>query len=123
MDDRSPDDDERLVAAGFADKVRRTLGKVPFTRDAVSAWFCARDPATPPHVKAVIIGALAYFVMPADMVPDFIAGFGYTDDATVFYAAYRTLAGHITDRHRDQAAAFLAGGAADGGGGPPAHGD
>ncbi len=107
MDDHSTDNDQRPITARFADKVRETLGKVSFTRDAVSAWFCARDPATPPHVKAVILGALAYFIMPADMVPDFIAGLGYTDDATVFYAAYRSLAGHITDRHRQQAADFL----------------
>jgi len=31
----------------------------------------------------LIVGAIAYFVMPADTIPDFIAVFGLTDDAAV----------------------------------------
>ena len=91
------------VERGFWDKVRRTLGRVPFVEDAVAAYFCAIDGATPLQVKAVLIGALAYFVMPIDMIPDFIASLGYTDDAAVFYAALRTVAPHIKDRHRERA--------------------
>jgi len=88
---------------GFGAKVRRTLGRVPFIEDAVAAYFCARDPHTPFQVKAVIMGALAYFVVPSDMIPDFIAAFGFTDDAAVFYAALRTIAPHITADHRARA--------------------
>jgi uncharacterized membrane protein YkvA (DUF1232 family) len=49
------------------------------------------------------MGALAYFVIPTDLIPDFIASLGYTDDAVVFYAALRTIAPHIKDHHRDKA--------------------
>ncbi len=95
--------DHARVERGFWDKVRRTLGRVPFVEEAVAAYFCAIDGATPFRVKAVLIGALAYFVMPIDMIPDFIASLGYTDDAAVFYAALRTVAPHIKDRHRARA--------------------
>ena len=52
---------ERYVRANFADKVRRTLGKLGFVREAVAAYFCARDPATPGRVR---VAALAGTVIP-----------------------------------------------------------
>ena len=99
--------DRAQVEAGFWGKVRRTLGRVPFVEEAVAAYYCALDRDTPLPVKAVVMGALAYFVLPVDAIPDFIAGLGYTDDAVVFYAALRSIAPHIKDRHRDRARAVL----------------
>jgi len=95
--------DRSRVERGFWTKVRRTLGRVPFVEEAVAAYFCAIDRSTPLQVKAILMGALAYFVVPVDMIPDFIAAFGFTDDAAVFYAALRIVAPHIKDRHRDRA--------------------
>ncbi len=104
-DDNSHDQTDRL--AGFMDKARRTLGKVPFLEQALAAYYCATDPLTPKHVKAVLVGALAYFIVPADVVPDFIAGLGFTDDAAVFWAAWNRVSAHVTDAHRRQAATRL----------------
>ena len=99
--------DRARVERGFWSKVRRTLGRVPFVEDAVAAYYCALDKETPLAVKAVLMGALAYFVMPADMIPDFLAGFGFADDAAVLAAAIRAVAPHIGARHRRQARAAL----------------
>lgn len=98
---------ERVVNDGFWRKIRATIGKVPFIEDAVAAYYCAIDRQTPRHVRAVIFGALAYFVMPADLIPDFIAGLGFTDDATVLMAAVTTIRGHLKPAHWVQAKAFL----------------
>lgn len=98
---------ERKVRRRFWIKVRRTLGRVPFMDDAVAAYFCAMDKGTPVRVKAVLLAALAYFIMPVDMIPDFILGFGYTDDAAVMFAAIRSVRQHITDDHRERAATAL----------------
>ncbi len=95
--------DKARVERGFWDKVRWTLGRVPFVEEAVAAYFCTLDPKTPPRVKAVLLAALAYFIVPADMVPDFVAGFGFSDDAAVLAAAIGMVAPAITDRHRDKA--------------------
>jgi uncharacterized membrane protein YkvA (DUF1232 family) len=108
----SPDEgerarDERVVTEGFWPKVRSTLGKVPFTEDAVAGFYCATDKNTPAYVRAVLFGALAYFVMPADLIPDFIAGLGYTDDATVLMAAFSAVRKHLTPDHRSRAQRFL----------------
>lgn len=94
----------------FWDKVRRTAGKVPFADEAVAMWFCARDPATPARVKAILLGALAYFVLPFDAVPDVLAGLGFTDDLAVIVAAIRAVRPHVTDAHRAQAREALTSG-------------
>lgn len=102
--------DERVVKSGFWRKIRSTMGKVPFAEEAVAAFYCATDRDTPRHVRAVIFGALAYFVLPADMIPDFIVGLGFTDDATVFLAAYSAVRGYLTQDHRSRAQIFFDGG-------------
>ena len=101
------DADEQTVRRGFWDKVRRTLGHVPFLDDAIAAYFCALDGQTPTHVRAVLLGALAYFVIPGDVIPDLLPGLGFTDDAAVLAAAIRSIAPAITERHRRQARAAL----------------
>ena len=101
------DDDERIVEEGIWRKVRETVGRIPFTEDAVAAYYCAIDRATPLTVKAILMGALAYFVMPADVIPDFIAGLGYTDDAAVLIAAIKAIRDHLRPEHRAKALKFL----------------
>ena len=100
-------DDEGIVEEGIWRKVRETLGKIPFTEDAVAAYYCAVDRTTPLWVKAILMGALAYFIMPADVIPDFIAGLGYTDDAAVLIAAIKAIRVHLRPEHRDKARKFL----------------
>ncbi len=100
-------DDERIVEQGIWRKLRETVGRIPFTEDAVAAYYCAVDRATPLTVKAILMGALAYFVIPADVIPDFIAGLGYTDDAAVLIAALKAIRDHLRPEHRDKARKFL----------------
>jgi uncharacterized membrane protein YkvA (DUF1232 family) len=99
--------DQAKVERKFWDKLRKYIRQVPFVDDLIAAYYCAIDPATPLHVKAVLFGALAYFILPIDLVPDFIAWIGFTDDAAVLYAALRTIAPHIKDSHRRQAKAAI----------------
>lgn len=100
--------DEGVVRRGFWPKLRRVVRRIPFTDDLLSAYYCATDPKTPSYVKAILMAAVAYFVVPTDLVPDFIAGLGFTDDATVLLTAVSTVGSAIKDEHRDKAAAALA---------------
>lgn len=95
--------DEAAVISGFWPKLRRTLGKAPFLDEATAAYYCATDPATPTRVKAMLMAALAYFVLPADVIPDFLTGLGFTDDATVLFATLSLVSSHIKGRHRHRA--------------------
>ena len=98
---------ERIVRDGFWKMLLRLAGKVPFADDAAAAYFCAVDPATPRNVKAVLLAALAYFVLPFDAIPDFIAGLGFTDDAAVLAMALSLVARHVTPEHRARARTAL----------------
>ncbi|MEQ8667483.1 MAG: YkvA family protein [Rhodospirillales bacterium] len=99
---------ERRVRREMMAKVRATLGRVPFAETAVAAYLCAIDPETPKRVKAVLLGALVYFIMPVDAIPDVIAALGFTDDAAVFWAAFNSVRAHIRPRHTEEAARRMA---------------
>ena len=110
---------EILEPEGESDRAERVRGKfwvtfrkaaryVPFAEDLVSAYYCALDPATPHRVRATLLAALAYFVLPLDVVPDFLVGVGFTDDATVLLAAIAMVRAHILPRHLTAARQALA---------------
>ena len=98
---------ERRVARGFWPKIRRVAARVPFAGDALSVWFCAKDPQTPARAKALMMAGLAYFVLPTDAIPDVLAGIGFTDDAAVFAAMLALVGRHLKPRHRQEAREVL----------------
>ena len=98
---------EMRVRKGFWPKMRRTAARIPFAGQAMAAWYAAQDPKTPLAAKGLILGALAYFVMPVDAIPDIFAGIGFTDDAAVIAAVLATLGAHVKRQHHEQAEAAL----------------
>ena len=87
----------------------KTLGRrLPFAEDLFAALYCALDPATDRKVKLVLFGAAAYFLMPADAIPDLFPVLGFTDDAAVIAAAIAAVRSGITDTHRNKARDTLA---------------
>ena len=97
------DRNEETVRGGFWSKLQRNLARVPMADQVVAAYYAAFDPATPFRTKAMLLAALAYFVMPFDVVPDFILGFGFTDDMTVLLTAFGLIRSHVTDAHLERA--------------------
>jgi uncharacterized membrane protein YkvA (DUF1232 family) len=95
--------DRATTARAFWRKLRRHARHIPFAEQLLAAYYGALDPGTPLRAKAVLFGALAYFVLPADVIPDWIVGLGFTDDAAVLAAAMRSILPHIHDRHRARA--------------------
>jgi uncharacterized membrane protein YkvA (DUF1232 family) len=99
--------DEAAVAEGFWRKLRRSLARIPFAEDLLAAYFCAIDRATPTYVRATLMGAVAYFVLPFDLVPDFLATLGFADDAAVLFAALKAIGDNLQPEHRERARAAL----------------
>ena len=99
---------EARVKRDFWTVFRKAVRALPFAEDVVAAYFCALDPETPRKVRAMLLAALVYFVVPFDIIPDFIIGLGFGDDATILAATIAMVASHITDRHRQAAKRALA---------------
>jgi len=99
---------EIRVRDGFWPKFRRVAAKIPFARDLLSVWFSARDEETPIQAKGLMVAALAYFVLPTDVLPDFITGLGFTDDAAVLLALFNVVGRSIKPKHRQAADETLA---------------
>ena len=60
-------------------------------------YFALQKPETPKWAKTVIVGALSYFILPFDSVPDLLPAVGYTDDVGMLVAALATVSAYITD--------------------------
>jgi uncharacterized membrane protein YkvA (DUF1232 family) len=97
------------VTSRFFSTLRKAMRYIPFADELVAAYYCALDPETPHRVRAMLLAALAYFVLPFDTIPDFLVGLGFGDDAAVLLATITMVRGHIKDRHREAARRALAG--------------
>jgi uncharacterized membrane protein YkvA (DUF1232 family) len=99
--------DPESVRKRFWGKFKRVAVRLPFAEDLLSAYYCAFDLQTPRHVQAALLGAIAYFILPFDFIPDMLPVLGFTDDAAVLATAIRLVAAHITPEHREAARARL----------------
>jgi uncharacterized membrane protein YkvA (DUF1232 family) len=99
--------DRESVRKRFWGKFKRVAARLPFAEDILSAYYCAFDRETPRHVQAALLGAIAYFILPFDFVPDMLPVLGFTDDAAVLATAIRLVAAHIRPEHREAARARL----------------
>ncbi len=100
---------EERVREKFWRTTRRAARAIPFMDEVVAAYYCAMDKETPTRARGILIGALAYFVLPTDFIPDFLVAFGFTDDLAVLTAAITAIRSHIKDEHRDAAKKALEG--------------
>lgn len=98
---------EKTVRRGFWHKLKHNLARIPKADEVVAAYYAAFDGNTPFRAKAMLLAALAYFVLPVDVVPDFILGLGFTDDMTVLLTAFGLIRTHITEQHRERARATV----------------
>ena len=91
--------------SSFWEKLRRYAcpAGMRVVEHALQLFYAARHPDTPAWAKAVIYGALGYFILPTDAFPDLIPGIGYTDDFGVLVMALTTIATRVTPEIREQA--------------------
>jgi uncharacterized membrane protein YkvA (DUF1232 family) len=99
--------DRDSVRRRFWIKLKKVASQLPFIDDLLAAYYCAFDKQTPRHVQVALLGAIAYFILPFDFIPDMMPVLGFTDDAAVLATVIRLVAVHITDDHREAARAAL----------------
>ena len=59
-------------------------------------YYVSRDPAVPTGLKLKVLGALGYFILPLDLIPDVVLGLGFTDDMAALAWALFTMKKYIT---------------------------
>lgn len=63
-------------------------------------YYVFKDSDTPQEVKLAIVGALSYFILPFDTIPDFFAGLGLSDDLSIIMAVLVLATKNIKPEHK-----------------------
>src|SRR5262249_43839636 len=89
----------------FWDTVRRFARRAgsEVIEEAITLYHCLRDPDTPRWARAIIAGALGYFILPTDLIPDFTPVVSFADDLGTFVAPPACVAMHVKPEHRGRA--------------------
>jgi uncharacterized membrane protein YkvA (DUF1232 family) len=98
-----PSESKSDAGIGRIRRLRRLIRHIPLIGRTVAAYYCARDRETPLAARLALFGALGYFIMPFDLIPDFLPGIGHLDDAAVLLLALRFVAHRVTPAHRELA--------------------
>ena len=64
---------------------------------ALTLYYVLQKKDVPMSEKGIIIGALGYFILPLDLVPDFMVGLGYTDDVGAMFIAIKKISKYVDD--------------------------
>jgi uncharacterized membrane protein YkvA (DUF1232 family) len=83
--------------------IKREAANIPFLPDVLTAHYCIFDRHTPLYVKAVLAGAIAYFVIPEHFIPKNLPLIALADDAAVIAMAMKAVSSHIKPEHREAA--------------------
>ena len=101
-------------AADFTDdsfwaKLRQFAGVAgrQVVEKALWLYFATQAETCPTWAKTTAYGALAYFILPADAVPDILPGVGYVDDLGALAAAVSIIASQITPEVKQKTAETL----------------
>lgn len=94
---------------GLADKLRSVAkaAGAGVIYPALLLYGLFKSPSVPLRDKAIIVGALGYFILPLDLLPDTLPAIGFADDTAALMAALKAMAPNISPQLRRQARAGL----------------
>ena len=108
---RSPKDIEKYQEhysepkfAGKLAKVANSAGR-KMVYAALLLYYVLKSPSVKKGDKTTILGALGYFILPLDILPDFIPMVGFTDDLSAILLALHAVWKNITPEIKAMAAA------------------
>ena len=105
MDNNSDDFGKEYKESSFWEKIKNfaiDAGKDVIEK-ALTLYYCLLDADTPVWAKTVIVGALGYFIVPIDAIPDLTPVVGYSDDLGALVSALAIVATHIKPEHKTKA--------------------
>lgn len=85
----------------FWSKLKKSAKKIgkEIVIQALTLYYIAMDSDTPIWAKTAIFGALGYFILPIDIIPDFIPILGFMDDLAVLAAAFKAVIAYNKPEH------------------------
>ena len=89
----------------FWNKIKKcaNIAGLKVTYVALLLYYVLSDPDVPTIDKAKIYGALGYFILPFDLIPDFIPFVGYSDDLAALAWATHAVWSNITPQMKERA--------------------
>jgi uncharacterized membrane protein YkvA (DUF1232 family) len=86
-------------------KIRHVAGKagVCLVYDALILFYLLRDKNVPARNKMVMVAALGYFILPADLVADILPVLGFTDDIAFLSFAVASVSNYVTPEIKEKA--------------------
>jgi uncharacterized membrane protein YkvA (DUF1232 family) len=96
-------------ASSFWNKIKRVAGTAgqKVIHSALLLYYVMQRRDVPKWVKAAVVGALGYFIMPFDFIPDMAPLLGFSDDASMLAGTLWAVAKYIDDDVRAKAAQKL----------------
>ena len=94
-----------FTESDFWDKIQKVARKagIKISYAALLLYYVLRSPATPSSDRMKIIGALGYFILPVDLIPDYLPVLGFSDDLAALTWALYSVAKNITPEVKVQA--------------------
>lgn len=91
--------------SSFWDKIKSVAVKAGYEliNKALQLYYAMQSPSMPAKDKAIVIAVLGYFILPVDVVPDFIPALGFADDLAALAWALKTISSNITPEVQEKA--------------------
>ncbi|MBQ0107534.1 MAG: DUF1232 domain-containing protein [Phascolarctobacterium sp.] len=86
----------------FVKETGKAVGK-PLLRKSLELYYAMTRHDMPVQMKLEVMGALAYLVLPLDLIPDFIPVIGWTDDAAALAFAYTSAQTYVDELVKQEA--------------------
>ena len=99
------DSQEHYSEEGLWDKIKSVAkhAGIKVIYLALVLYYTATADSTPTSKKAIIYGALGYFILPLDLIPDAIPVVGFSDDLAALVWCVAAVASSITPQIKQQA--------------------
>jgi len=95
IEEKTPEEKVEYVNEKLWEKLERVGKKISFAKDILAFVNYMRDPDVSWHRKSIVVGALIYFIVPIDAIPDIAPLIGYLDDLGVIAAVLKYLGSEL----------------------------
>ncbi|MBI3736528.1 DUF1232 domain-containing protein [Candidatus Sumerlaeota bacterium] len=101
--------DEARLREQFWPKFKRVASKIPGAADILALYFYMNSDIAPLQHKISVMATIAYFIIPLDLIPDYLGLIGYTDDLAVAMGLIKFIGADVMKPYRIYARKWLRG--------------